>query len=158
MPLCHFDSFNLWILKPTHLNRGRGIHIFRDLETLHRLIRQYSQGNVVEQAHTKKEDRTPQTEKQANGGETTEQEEQKITAPATKRKGICFNTFVIQKYIERPLLIHKRKFDIRVWVCLSHEQDLFFFEEGYLRTSGYDYTIDLKNIDDAFVHLTNNAV
>jgi len=31
MPLCHFDSYNLWILKPTHLNRGRGIHVFRDL-------------------------------------------------------------------------------------------------------------------------------
>lgn len=34
MPLCHFDSFNLWLLKPTHLNRGRGIHVFNDLETL----------------------------------------------------------------------------------------------------------------------------
>ena len=34
MPKCHFDSYNLWILKPTHLNRGRGIHVFRDLQTL----------------------------------------------------------------------------------------------------------------------------
>lgn len=34
MPACHFDSYNLWILKPTHLNRGRGIHVFRDLDTL----------------------------------------------------------------------------------------------------------------------------
>jgi hypothetical protein len=25
----------------THLNRGRGIHVFRDLETLHKLIREY---------------------------------------------------------------------------------------------------------------------
>ena len=44
MPLCHFDSFNLWLLKPTHLNRGRGIHVFRDLETLHKLIKQYCIG------------------------------------------------------------------------------------------------------------------
>jgi hypothetical protein len=41
MPLCHFDSYNLWILKPTHLNRGRGIHVFRDMETCHKLIKQY---------------------------------------------------------------------------------------------------------------------
>lgn len=39
MPLCHFDSYNIWLLKPTHLNRGRGIHIFRDLESLHKLIK-----------------------------------------------------------------------------------------------------------------------
>lgn len=39
MPACHFDSYNLWILKPTHLNRGRGIHVFRDLDTLQKLIK-----------------------------------------------------------------------------------------------------------------------
>lgn len=71
---------------------------------------------------------------------------------------IKFNAFIIQKYIERPLLIHKRKFDIRVWVLLTHDSDLFFFPEGYLRMSGSPYGIDLKNVDDAFVHLTNNAV
>ena len=48
MPLCHFDGFNLWLLKPTHLNRGRGIHVFRDLETLHKLIREYCQGKDEE--------------------------------------------------------------------------------------------------------------
>ena len=44
MPLCHFDTHNLWILKPTHLNCGRGIHVFRDLESLHKLIKQYCVG------------------------------------------------------------------------------------------------------------------
>lgn len=39
LPLSHFDGFNLWLLKPTHLNRGRGIHVFRDLDTLHKLIK-----------------------------------------------------------------------------------------------------------------------
>ena len=29
--------------------------------------------------------------------------------------------FIIQKYIERPLLVHKRKFDIRVWVLLNQQ-------------------------------------
>ena len=71
---------------------------------------------------------------------------------------IKHNTFIIQKYIERPLLIFKRKFDIRVWVLLNQDHELFFFKEGYLRTSSTEFGIDLKNIDNAFVHLTNNAV
>lgn len=81
-----------------------------------------------------------------------------LKKPAHQPSKIKFNTFIIQKYIEKPLLIHKRKFDIRVWVCLTQDQDLLFFPEGYLRTSGSEFSIDLNNIDDAFVHLTNNAV
>ena len=56
------------------------------------------------------------------------------------------------------MLIFKRKFDIRVWVLLNQDLDLFFFKEGYLRTSSTEFGIDLANIDNAFVHLTNNAV
>lgn len=47
-PLSHFDGFNLWLLKPTHLNRGRGIHVFKDLPTLHKLIREYCIGKDEE--------------------------------------------------------------------------------------------------------------
>jgi hypothetical protein len=32
------------------------------------------------------------------------------------------------------------------------------FKEGYIRTSGSAYGIDPENIDNAAVHLTNNAV
>jgi hypothetical protein len=35
-------------LKPTHLNRGRGIHIFKDLQTLNKLIKEYCQGKDEE--------------------------------------------------------------------------------------------------------------
>ncbi len=52
----------------------------------------------------------------------------------------------------------KRKFDIRVWVTLTQDAEVYFFPEGYLRTSSSEFSIDLKNVDDAFVHLTNNAV
>ncbi len=43
--------------------------------------------------------------------------------------------FVIQKYIEKPLLINERKFDVRVWVLVTHYMDVFVFSEGYVRTS-----------------------
>ena len=38
----------MWLLKPTHLNRGRGIHVFNDLPTLHRLIKEYCIGKDEE--------------------------------------------------------------------------------------------------------------
>jgi len=64
--------------------------------------------------------------------------------------------FVIQKYIERPLLINKRKFDIRVWVLIDHEMNSYFFREGYLRTSCEEFQLD--SLDKRYIHLTNNAV
>ena len=66
------------------------------------------------------------------------------------------SAFVVQKYIERPLLINNRKFDIRVWVLLDYNYDVYFFKEGYLRTSSSEY--NPAATDDLFVHLTNYAV
>lgn len=67
-------------------------------------------------------------------------------------------TFVIQKYIESPLLIHGRKFDIRMWVLVNQDLDCYLYKEGYIRTSSTPFVIDPENIDDKFVHLTNNAI
>jgi len=56
-----------------------------------------------------------------------------------QKPAIKSSTFIIQKYIERPLLVNKRKFDIRVWVALTQDMDMYFFKEGYLRTSSQPY-------------------
>jgi hypothetical protein len=44
MPFCHFTGFNLWLLKPTKLNRGRGIHVINNLTQLKGLIQRYCEG------------------------------------------------------------------------------------------------------------------
>lgn len=36
--------------------------------------------------------------------------------------------------------------------------EAFFFKEGYLRTSSSEYTTDKGNLDNDYIHLTNNAV
>lgn len=37
--------------------------------------------------------------------------------------------WVVQKYIERPFLIHGRKFDIRTWVVVGTRYDVWLWQE-----------------------------
>lgn len=67
-------------------------------------------------------------------------------------------SFVIQKYMESPLLIENRKFDIRIWVLLTQDARLFMFREGYIRTSSSEFSLDRNSITSPEIHLTNNAV
>lgn len=67
--------------------------------------------------------------------------------------------WVIQKYIERPLLYKQRKFDIRVWVLVHFLDDpnkfnVYMFDQGYLRTSSVEYKDDDTDLK---VHLTNQC-
>ena len=73
-------------------------------------------------------------------------------------EGVKTSTFVIQKYIEDPMLIEGRKFDIRIWVLITQEKEVYVFKEGYIRTSSEEFSLDESDIDKLFIHLTNNAV
>lgn len=47
MPLCHFTGKNIWILKPTSLNRGQGIHVANSFKKVKKLIRDYCRGKEI---------------------------------------------------------------------------------------------------------------
>eukprot|EP01065_Artemidia_motanka_P032794 TRINITY_DN39776_c0_g1_i1.p1 TRINITY_DN39776_c0_g1~~TRINITY_DN39776_c0_g1_i1.p1 ORF type:complete len:811 (+),score=154.89 TRINITY_DN39776_c0_g1_i1:52-2484(+) len=65
-------------------------------------------------------------------------------------------SWVIQRYVERPMLIDGRKFDIRVWVLLDSSQRIYVYREGVMRTSSAQY--NSNDLSDALAHLTNHAV
>jgi hypothetical protein len=65
------------------------------------------------------------------------------------------SNWVIQKYLEKPLLYNNRKFDIRVWVVITCDNELYVYKEGYLRTSSDSYTLSSS---ENWVHLTNNCL
>ena len=68
-------------------------------------------------------------------------------------------TFVVQKYVENPMLINKRKFDIRCYALVTSVNGVlqgYFYPEGYLRTSCKEYSV--KDLSNRFIHLTNDAV
>jgi hypothetical protein len=56
------------------------------------------------------------------------------------------------------LLIHGRKFDIRIWVLLTSELNVYIFKEGYIRTASEKYDISDEKLHDKIIHLTNNAI
>ena len=64
--------------------------------------------------------------------------------------------FVVQKYIEKPLLYKQRKFDIRVWAVMTTKNEIYFYKEGYLRTSSSPY--NLKDHNNVYTHLTNQCL
>lgn len=65
------------------------------------------------------------------------------------------SVWLIQKYVERPLLFKGRKFDIRIWAFGTSKNDFFFYKHGYLRTSSSEYDTQAT---DNYIHLTNNCL
>ena len=83
------------------------------------------------------------------------QEVKSVVGRATKGD----RTFIIQKYIDYPLLVHKRKFDLRCYGILTSVNGSlkgYFYEDGYVRTSCKEFNHD--DVTDKFVHLTNDAI
>lgn len=81
-----------------------------------------------------------------------------LRSPVDRKTGLR-RTYIIQKYIERPFLYNKRKFDIRCYALITGINGViqgYFYPEGYLRTSAREFT--LKSTWDKYVHLTNDAV
>lgn len=66
--------------------------------------------------------------------------------------------WIAQKYMENPLIIQGKKFDIRQWVVVTRWNPLsvWFYKDCYLRFSFADY--DPKKLKNKFAHLTNNSI
>lgn len=123
---------NLWIVKPGGLSRGRKIRIFDSYQE----ICQYAELSFI-------------------SGTSGQIQVDYSGAQRTKANN---KAWVAQKYIENPLIILNRKFDIRVWVVVSSWNPLkvYYYNQPYIRFTSQDY--DKNNIQNMFSHLTNNAI
>lgn len=67
-------------------------------------------------------------------------------------------TYIVQAYLERPFLYHRRKFDIRHYMMISSCNGIlrgYWYEEGYIRTTSFEFTLRSNTTG---IHLTNDAI
>ena len=141
IPLTHFTYRNIWVIKAINLNRGKCIKVVYNFDEMEKTIEKFRQGvnyNFTQQSLNEDENQ----KQDENNSDKKEEEENTY---------YCDN-IIIQKYIENPLLYKGRKFDIRIWVLLTHKMKVYVFKEGHLKTCSVKYDITSNN---SFGHITN---
>jgi tubulin---tyrosine ligase len=118
---------NLWLLKPTGYNRGIGIHVFNSVDDLKSILWNHYRINVYALGQ----------------GINVEAKE----AADPEQKELKSFQFIVQKYIEKPLLFKLRKFDIRQWALINHDGKCYMFKEAYVRTSSEQYDLSDQKMD-----------
>ncbi|XP_064397984.1 polyglutamylase complex subunit TTLL1-like isoform X2 [Halichondria panicea] len=68
--------------------------------------------------------------------------------------------YVISRYIENPLLIGGKKFDLRLYVLVTSYRPLkaYMYRLGFCRFCTVKYNASVNELDNMFVHLTNVSI
>ena len=76
-------------------------------------------------------------------------------------KASYHNEYQLQKYIENPYLIDKKKFDVRLYVLIRAIDPIeaYLCDEGIVRLCTNNYKKpDQSNIRNMYMHLTNYSL
>ena len=136
IPKNFYNDRNLWLIKPLNYNGGRNIQINDSIEKINNSIFDLTGMNIINQI---------EKEKKINLDQKEIQNENQIIS----------DKVILQKYLEKPLLYNDRKFDMRIWVLLNHEMNIYICKEGHLKVASEKYYIQSN---DLYVHLTNYTI
>ena len=81
-------------------------------------------------------------------------------AAAAEAEAEAPEAFVAQRYLDAPLLVGGRKFDLRLYCTVTSFSPLtvWLYREGFARFTARRYTAEPATLSNPFVHLTNHAV
>ena len=158
---------NYWIIKPPDLYQGKCIEICDSFEQLVKLSKNIFKGvdkklipeqlntitnnDINENNETYKNDTLLTLNSTTNCFNSTNYGRKKIN----RSRIYCSNEIIIQKYLDNPLLYNNRKFDIRCFVLLDSNLNLFFCKEGHLKGSSELYNLNNSN---KYIHITNYSL
>ena len=145
---CNEKNSNLWIVKAPNLNRGRCIKIINSIESLKKYLKNFNEGII--RGYENEKNSEGNLINNNNNSKNSNNENKNVNSNKYKS-----NIVVVQKYIEKPLLYFGRKFDIRIWVLLTHKMEVYMFNEGHLKLSSVNYNI---NSNDFYSHITNYSL
>ena len=160
------SSKNYWIIKPTDLYQGKCIEISNSYEEIVKKCRNMFKGvdkrlnptqvtmNNIDRIYNNDGKLLtmdnvfidPGDKKNCNGG---------IKKKIIYSRMYCSNEIIIQKYLDNPLLYQKRKFDIRCFVLVDCNLNVYFCREGHLKGSSESYNLNNTN---KFIHITNHSL
>ena len=173
---------NYWILKPTDLYQGKCIEICNSFEEINKKCRNMFKGvektfipELVIKEEELSEDENIQNINNSKiivnnnddnnnfvNNNTFEYKNNNINninnsnkKKVAYSKMYCSNEIIIQKYLDRPLLYYKRKFDIRCFVLVDSNLNVFFCREGHLKGSSEFYDLNTTN---KLIHITNYSL
>merc|ERR1711871_1159407 len=63
--------------------------------------------------------------------------------------------YIISRYIDNPLLIGGKKFDLRLYVLVTSYRPIkaYIFSQGFCRFCNERYSTDVTEFDNVFIHL-----
>jgi tubulin polyglutamylase TTLL1 len=150
----------VWIMKPaSKTNRGFGIKVIEGMENVLRIVQRGTSADS-DGSEASNEKRDSKTCRKGSSLPNNNCDGSETALSKAARRIAQQDGYIVQLYIEKPLLIHGRKFDIRCYVLVmvsaKTELNAYFFNEAYIRTSSKKYS--LENFSDRETHLTNDAV
>ena len=155
---------NYWIIKPTDLYQGKCIEICNSFDDLVKISKKIFKG--VNQKLIPKQLNITTNIKDNNdiidNNNSTEKlitlnniHNNNIKKKIIKTRMYCTNEIIVQKYLDNALLYKNRKFDIRCFVLLDSNFNLYFCKEGHLKGSSELYNLNNSN---KFIHITNYSL
>ena len=165
---------NYWIIKPPDLYQGKCIEICDSFEEFIKISKKIFKGVdkklIPEQLDTflKNDNKDNDT----NNSESFKNSEKLLTfnncmnitnyninlnarKKLIRSRMYSTNEIIVQKYLDNPLLYKNRKFDIRCFVLLDSNFNLFFCREGHLKGSSELYNLNNTN---KYIHITNHSL
>ena len=142
---------NYWIIKPPDLYQGKCIEISNDFNEIQKKCEKLFKGidktNIYELNNEEEEYYSDDNDEEEDN--SLDDEDPYRLKPT---KFYVCNDIIIQKYLDNPFLYKGRKFDIRCFVLVDSNLNVYFCKEGHLKGSSELYNLNETN---KFIHITN---